>query len=86
MRSSTEITLEISALKALTPVGSWAVKTKQLIDISIEALQDGLDMTTDEFLEMTPGQQEHAQMALEWKTGESDEKPSSNWGGLVAKT
>ena len=86
MRSSTEINIEVAALKALIPVGPWAVKTKQLIQFAIEELTDGIDKTADEFFKLTLGQQEHIHMAWEWKTGQSDEKPSASWGSLVART
>ena len=86
MCSSTEINIEVAALKALIPVGPWAVKTKQLIQFAIEELTDGVDKTADEFFELTPGHQEHIHMVWEWKTGQSDEKPSVGWGSLVART
>ena len=75
---------EIAALKKLVPVGLFARKTAASIEIAIEALNDEVDETSDEFnVELTDEQREMAMDAINWKNGVTSHKPSEGWGGLV---
>lgn len=84
MRTKEEIAEEIAALKSLKPVGYFKDKTKRKIALAIEELQHGVDQTADEFDELGEEFQDIVQQTLQWKEGDTDEKVSEGWGGLVA--
>ena len=80
-----KIAAEIAALKKLKPIGPFARKTAATIQIQIDALEDNIDPTADEFTgELTEEQQSDALDALNWKDGVSKDKPSEGWGELVS--
>ena len=82
-RTPEEIKAEVGALRALVPVGPFARKTRRTIDLQIEALEQGMDDTADEWNELGDELQMAAMDALNWKSGDSSEHPSQGWGGLV---
>lgn len=83
-RTPRQVADEIAALRALVPVGRWKTKTARSIQIAIDALKDGIDETSDEFsVELTEEEQMTALDAINWKNGDSDDKPSEGWGDLA---
>ena len=83
MRTQNEIKAEIAKLKALKPVGKYATHTQASINALVEELEDGWDITTDEFEALTEGVGELIIMAREWKCGADILTPSEGWGSLV---
>ena len=83
MKTQSEIKAEIAELKALKPIGSYACKTQGTINAIVEELEDGWDMTAEEFESQTEGVKELIIMANEWKRGGKGPAPSEDWGGLV---
>lgn len=82
-RTKEEIAAEVAALKALKPFGLFARKTAAAIQVQIEAVEEGIDDTADEFNDLTDEQQDAARECENWRNGDTDEKPSESWGGLV---
>ncbi len=79
-----EVAKEIAALKALKPTGRWADKTANSIRIMVDALNGCIDETSDEFTsEMSEEDQMTALDAINWKEGNTQDKPSKGWGGLA---
>lgn len=83
-RPHEEILAEIKALKALKPVGQFARKTTETISVIIDALEDRIDTTSDEFDELPDEQQMAALDAINWLHGHTNDRPSEGWGKLVA--
>lgn len=83
-RQKLEIESEIKALKALKPVGPFQKKTARSIEFAIEELQHGFDDTAGEWDELTDEQRDIVLAARQWKQGDSSEKISEGWDGLVA--
>lgn len=83
-RTKEEIAAEVAALKNLKPVGAFARKTQATIDATIEALEDGIDETAEEWNELSDDAQSSALDAMRWRDGDTDEKPSESFTGLVA--
>jgi DNA-directed RNA polymerase specialized sigma54-like protein len=83
MRTKQEIENEIAALKALKPVGRFAAKTAESIELQIEELEYGVDQTAGEWEELTGEQQSVVNDTIEWKEGHSKNAPSKEWDGLV---
>jgi hypothetical protein len=84
MRTQQEIKDEIEALKALKPTGRFEEKTTESIAFQIEELEFGYDDTAGEWDELTDEQQSCVLDTREWKEGSSKNRPSKEWGGLVA--
>ena len=82
MRTEKEIKTEILALKALKPVGKFANKTANSINLAIEELEFGVDDTAIEFLEMSDSERDIVNTTRLWKEGGKD-RPSKGWGKLV---
>ena len=82
-RTHRQIADEIDRLKALKPVGPHVGSTSRTIQMIIETLEHGFDLTADEFSEMTDSDQFNIENALRWKNGQSRDRPSKGWGGLV---
>ena len=68
-----EIQTEISALKALK---APTVHTKELIGLSIEELEFGVDQTSGEWDEMRQDEQDIVHFTQLWKNGNSHIRPS----------
>ena len=83
-RTKAEIAAEIAALKNLKPVGPFARKTQRTIAATVEALEDGIDETAEEWNELSYDAQSAALDAMRWRDGGTDEKPSEGFTGLVA--
>lgn len=83
MRTATEIATEIAALKALKPMGAWAIKTMQSIQVAIEELEFGVDDTAEEWHALTDTQRDMVLTTRAWKQGHSNDRPSEGWGDLV---
>lgn len=81
--SALELNAEISRLRSLVPVGTFARTTQETIDVMIEELRVGVDQTADEWDELTPNQQEAVDDARRWKDGKTSIRPSESFGGLV---
>jgi hypothetical protein len=82
-RTPVEVAAEIGALRALKPVGPWARKTGYTIQQLIEELVHGIDRTADEWDEIPDEVQMAIESAALWKSGDSDEQPSTGWEGLA---
>ena len=81
-----EIKSEIEALKSLKPVGRFAEKTQESINLQIEELEYGIDQTADEWNDLTEEQQYIVNNVLDWKDGyDNGYPPSKGWRGLVEK-
>jgi hypothetical protein len=78
-----EIESEIAKLESLVPVGPFAQKTMESIDLQIETLRNGMDDTCDEWNDFTEEQQMLIQDTDAWKNGYRENKPSKEWGSLV---
>lgn len=83
-KTTQQVAAEIAALKALKPVGQFTKKTKETIEIQIEALEHGMDETAPEWEELSEEQQMAAMDATTWKEGGNDEAPSKGFGNLCA--
>ena len=83
MRTKEEIDTEIAALKALRPTGPHKKNTENMIDMAIEELQYGVDDTAEEWMELSDNHRDSVMTARRWKEGESNERPSQGWEGLV---
>lgn len=80
-----QVAAEIAALKKLKPVGVFARKTMASIQIAIDALNDTIDETSDEFnVELTDAERDITFTAIAWKNGESASNHPVGWGSLVA--
>lgn len=75
---------ELVALWRLKPVGPFSKSTQAKIDLAIEELLHGIDDTAAEFGELTEGEQDVVRHARRWKNGDSKDRPSMRWSGLVA--
>lgn len=84
MKSKAEIAAEIEKLRKLKPVGHMAAQTASLIKLTIEVLQDGFDVTAEEFNELPASHQSAVLDTLAWvNTDTVALKPSEDWGMLV---
>lgn len=84
MRTPEELSAEITALKALRPVGRYAYATARKIHACIHELEEGIDMTAAEFMEETDEDIKSVIIdAHNWKMGDAELKPSEGWGKLV---
>jgi hypothetical protein len=86
MRTKEKIDKEITALKALKPVGNFANETQKTINMLIVELEDEIDLDSEEGEAMTEGRRELVEATREWKCGETSYRPSEGWGGLVSQT
>ena len=85
MRTKSEISAEIRALKALCPAGKFKKKTQNLINLAIEELEFGIDDTAGEWGEMTDADHDIVHTAFHWKEKMSNDRPSQGWGNLVGE-
>lgn len=85
MRTKTEIQQEIKALRALKPVGVWRSKTQRTIEVMIEELDQGWDITSEEWEELEFELKSAVTDARRWKERESEESPSLGFGDLVVE-
>ena len=83
MRTEKEIKTEILALKALKPVGKFANKTANSVNLAIEELEFGVDDTADEFNDLDDSDKDCVRFTRIWKNGDSEDRPSRGWGELV---
>jgi DNA-directed RNA polymerase specialized sigma54-like protein len=83
MRTQQEIKDEITALKALKPIGVSARKTAKDIAVAIYELEEKYDEESDEWLALTDEQLDIVSLIREWQAGFTDEKISEGWRGLV---
>lgn len=83
-KSKEEIKAEIAALEALKPVGRFAGKTRETINVQIDVLKNRgvVDDTCDEWNDLTEEQQSAAYEAQNWAKGSTNEVPSEGFGGL----
>lgn len=84
-KTKSDIEAEIIALENLKPVGPFAAKTADSIEIQIDVLRNGgvVDDTCDEWSEMNDEQQSLAYDVQNWVNGDMPTRPSADWGGLV---
>ena len=83
-RTENEIAAEVAVLQALNPVGLFARKTAESIQIQIDALQGRIDETSAEFaVELSEENQMVAMDAINWRDGMSKVQPSKDWGRLI---
>lgn len=83
MRTHTEINEEIAKLKALKPAGIWASKTAASIRLMITELENPFDQDGDEFWGSTEEERMTITDVDDWVQGDTDDKPSEQWAGLV---
>ena len=83
-RPKEEIQSEIKALRALKPEGHAAHKTAKIIASQIDALENGVDDTCDEWEQLSEEEQMAIRDAQEWAGGDTETKPSEGFGGLVS--
>ena len=83
MRTKEEVQAEISALRALEPVGKWSNCTAHQIREIIEELEFGWDDTAQEFDDLSSSTQDLIWQARAWQHGDTDRRPSEGWGLLV---
>lgn len=86
MRTPEQIQSEITALKALRPVGKFAYATAQKIRAAINELEESFDQTSVEWDEMDEGLKSIIMEAHDWKMCDTDLPPSTGWGSLVEPT
>lgn len=68
---------EIAALRALLQTKPRElIANADVIDVIIETLEDGMDTTADEFLELTAAQQGAAKCVLKWLAGAARHRPT----------
>lgn len=81
-----QIAAEIVALKKLKPIGLFARKTAATIEVQLDVLHNSgvVDDSCDEWNDLTDEQQSAAYDVQNWVNGDSDAKPSEDWGGLCA--
>ena len=78
-----QIAAEIAALKKLKPIGPFARKTAETIQVQIDALSGEVDETADEWNDLTEEHQMNAMDCINWLNGDTETQPSKDWGGLV---
>jgi hypothetical protein len=82
MRTQNEIQNEISALKALRPIGRHAGQTRRKIALAIEELENGVDYTFAVWNELSDTERDIVMETREWKRG-GLERPSEGWNQMV---
>lgn len=78
-----DIAAEIAALEALVPAGRFKEKTAASIELEIACLRGEVDETTEEFRDMDEEQSDVYNSCRAWKDGQSKNRPSVGWIGLV---
>ncbi len=80
-----EVAIEIKTLEALTPSpGPYQQKQRDYIELEIQTLKGQIDETAEEFREMGDEEQDVYANARAWLDGQSRQKPSESWAGLVS--
>lgn len=88
-RTQKEIDAEIKALEAckqyIPKVTAFGDDNHHRVDLQIEYLRGDIDITADEFEEYSHDEQSTIMDADSWKTGDSNESPSSGWDSYKPK-
>ncbi len=81
-RTKVEIDAEIVALEALQPPpGRWRSKQRDNIELMVSVLKGEVDMTSEEFNEMSEEDAYTCMSTQQWVDGHSNDLPSKSWEG-----
>ena len=77
-----QIEEELDAMRALTPTGRHALKTRRTIELIKDVLRGEVDLTSMEFEDLPESLQMAARDTQGWMDGDCDARPSTGWGEL----